>query len=155
MAVNTSGTGATFRERMNWVSLVSLVGVYGVLIVEVAEAPTDPVRTAQLFIIAILIQGAVAVGGAIVVALTSSEEPDDERVKAILRRRARYSSPLMTIVTAVAVFATVAQQIVGGVDAPPLGLLLEPLMIAHLLFFGLALSELIRGLTLAYDYRRT
>ncbi len=154
MTVNTGGTGATFRERMNWVSIASLLGIYGVLLVLIVEAPTDALRTALLFAVAIGVQTMVAIGAAIVIALTSSEEPDDERVRAIVRRSARYSSPLMTVLVVAAIFAIIGQQVAAGVGATPRGLLGEPLMVAHLLLFGLVVSELLRGLTLAYDYRR-
>jgi len=140
---------------LNWASFASTLVIYGALLLVIAEDPADPLRTAQLFVVAIGLQTLVAIGAAILVALTSSEEPDDERVKAILRRSARYSGPVLTILVVASIFAIIAQQVVlAGLGEPSSSLLLQPLMVGHLLLFSLVLAELVRALTLSYDFRR-
>ena len=152
--VNESGTGAVFRERMNLVTLTSTALIYSALLLLIVEAPTDAVRTALFFAVAIALQLFVTIGAAIVIALTCAEEPDDERVVAIIRGSTRYSWPLLTILVVVVIFASIAQQIVLSAAGPSPSPLLEPLLIGHGLLFSLVLSDIVRMLTLAHDHRR-
>lgn len=156
--MNSAGTGATFRERSAWLTLLSIVVIYVPLFTVVLADPADALRSTLLLIGGTVIQVLIFVFGFSVLALTTPQEPDDERDARIATRANRASYWILTLCTTAAVIGVIAQQVVrgfapGGLIAEP-SLALNPLLVGHFLLAGLVISELTRLGSIIRGYRR-
>ena len=151
--MNESGTGATFRERWNWALLGTTILAYGVVVILTLSDPLNAVRTAFLLLGAVLAQVIALVGVAIVLALTSPSEPDDERDLLIALRSTRYSHWILGGGALLAVLALIGQQFIHDVGGGS-SFWASPLLVGHFLMVSFLGAEVVRVSTRAFDYRR-
>lgn len=153
--MNEDGTGATFRERSTWATLSSTLVIYGGLFLAVLPDPTNAVRTAVLWAIAVVLQVAWLVVTHVGIALGSPQEPDDERLLDIERRSTRHSDWVIGGGVLLGVAALLAQQVahqVTGLDGSD-STWLHPMLVVQWLLLAFVASEVVRLATTAVDHR--
>ncbi|MFK7883551.1 MAG: hypothetical protein AB8F26_05130 [Phycisphaerales bacterium] len=148
--MNSSGTGAVFREWSNLASLITTALIYPAILVLAFVYPT-PITLVGLLVGGVVLQVIVMILLHIAAAVLSRQEPDDERVVAIQRRA---SSPA-GVVLGVGVFCVIGLTIVQGFVSPTEGpLLASPVLTGYALFAVVLVSELIRMSLIAVGFRR-
>lgn len=152
--MNESGTGATFRRRTNLIQLITTVLGTGIVGFLVANEPTNPFLAMSAIGIAVVVQVVVIIALTIANAIVSPQEPDDERDSFIAHRSTRFSWYVLTIGVGLSMCAITAQQMVTVASkGEATSLLVHPMMAAYLLLGCLVVSEIVRFVTIALDYR--
>lgn len=154
MNVNESGTGALFREKSAWATAAVIGIVNGGALVAIWAMPQNPMVWVGVMVPAIITQVIVLIALHIIIALGTPQQPDDERDEAIKVRSTRYSATINSFGIWFAIIALISQRAAMG-DAAPENLLLDPMLVAYGLFLCVVVSEVVRLLTQAIDYRRT
>ena len=154
MNVNESGTGALFREKSAWATAAVVGIVNGGALVAIWAMPQNPMLWIGVMIPAVVLQVIALIGLHIIIALGTPQQPDDERDAEIKVRSTRFSVLIDTLGIWFAIIALIAQRFAMGDDAPT-NLLLDPMLVAYGLFLCVVVSEVIRLLTQAIDYRRS
>lgn len=148
--MNSTGTGAAFRERSNLVCLVTTTLIYPALLFMAARNPTAIGLVGHL-VAGVILQVVLLIVLQILVALFTRQEPDDERVRAIEHRASRLSG----IMLRVGVFVVLGLTIVQGFVYPPKGpFLASPVFTGYVLFGAVLAAELVRMSLAALGYRR-
>lgn len=156
--MNSSGAGAAFNERSAAASLVTTGGVYCAVLSLALLYPTNPFTTIVYLVGGVIVQVALLTVMHIFFALTTPNEPNDERDTLIRLRALRLSSVILTIGAVVAMLLLLAQQaavqIAAHDGAVPPAFLTSPLAIAHALLFMLVAAEVVRSASVVIAYRR-
>lgn len=148
--MNSTGTGAAFRERSNLACLVTTALIYPALLLMAARNPTA-ITLVGLLVAGVILQVVLLIVLHILAAVFTRQEPDDERVRAIEHRASRVSG----VVLGVAVFGVLGLTIVQGFVYPPEGpFLASPVLTGYVLFGAVLAAELVRMSLAAVGYRR-
>lgn len=149
--MNHSGTGADFRERSNLACLVTTALIYPALLVLAFAAPT-PLSLVGLLVVGVSLQVVLLVALHVLNALSTRQEPDDERVAAISHRSDRASG----VVLSVGVFLVIGLTIVQGFTSPiDPGSFTSPVFTGCVLFACFIVAEITRMAHAAVLYRRS
>lgn len=148
--MNTSGTGASFRERSNLACLITTAAIYPAVLALAFSYPS-PFILVGLLVGGVVIQIIAMILLHIVAALVSREEPDDERVRAIGARASERAGVVLGVGVFFVIALTIVQGFVHPVDGPLLG---SPVLTGYVLFAVVLVSELIRMSLTAVGYRR-
>ncbi|GJM19692.1 MAG: hypothetical protein DHS20C14_19050 [Phycisphaeraceae bacterium] len=147
--MNPSGTGAAFRERSNLACLVTTALIYPAIIAIALAAPT-PVSLVGLLIAGVAAQVVALIALHIVWAITTRDEPDDERVRTIGHRADRLAGVVLGVGVFLVVMLTIAQ---GFRPADDPTLFASPIFTGYVLFACFVASELVRMSLTAIAYR--
>ena len=149
--MNPAGTGASFRKRKTWATLVATVVIFGGALSMTLVDPTNASRSAWLLLGATSLQILVLLVLRITFAMCTDPEPNDERDTAIVLRSLCVSRPILAAGILLAIFTVFVQQSVGtGSLADPWG---SPMLVGHLLLWSFVASEIARLATKAVGYR--
>lgn len=146
----------SFREKTAWVGLVSTLVVFVPYFVYVfglaSRSELDAGPVAGAFVALVIFSIVLGIVSGIVVAVTSKQEPKDERDAAIESRAYRYAY----FVLATLCFTAVGLVSVAALLRPALpdGRLLAPMLIAQVFLFCFVAAESTKYLTQALSYRR-
>lgn len=157
--MNPSGTGATFREWSNLISLVTTLVIYPVMLYRWAAHPDTIIALAWQLFVGVVIQVVVIIVTQIALAIFTKNEPDDERVRAIEHGPARVRGALLTIGIFAAIGLTILQELRGVVldgdsdffSNPTLD---SPILVGYMLFGVFYFAEVVRMALVAVGYRR-
>lgn len=148
--MNASGTGAAFQEGSNLACLITTALIYPSIIATALVVPT-PVSLVGLLITGVIIQVLALTALHIVLALTTRDEPDDERVIAIGHRADRLAGIVLSVGVFLVVILTIAQ---GFRPADDPTLFASPIFTGYALFACFIASELVRMSLTALAFRR-
>ena len=155
LTMNTNGTGATFRARLNRALLGSTVLIYGVALLIILRDPGDALLTTVTLVGAAIAQTVALTCMSMVLAVTTPDEPDDERDHDIELRSTRVSRWIVLIGMFAAIVLLILQQLaLQAGEALPTSLRDQPLFVGHILVLAFVGSEIVRFATLAASYRR-
>lgn len=152
--MNEEGTGAAFRERINFALLITTALIYPLtlVIIFLTPNPTPPDLLGYL-LLAVVLQVAALIILSTLAAVMTRKEPDDERLVAIQRRGAKVSGGLLEI----GVISVISWMIAQSFMQPPednISLLASPLFSAYVLLAVFIVAQLAGMITMAIAYRR-
>ena len=148
--MNPAGTGASFRQRSAWTTLIATLVIFGGTLVMTLLDPANASRTAWLLLGATSAQILVLLILRIVLVIRTDPEPDDERDAAITLRSLRISHPILGVGFLLAILTIFMQSVVTGSTANPWG---GSILVGHLLVWTYVASEIARLATKAIGYR--
>lgn len=153
---NPDGSGAVFRERSALLTLVSTVAIYGAVLALAAFGPPLGFKTAALLALGVGLQVACLTVGHVVLALTTPNEPNDERDRDIERRAAGPAHWIASAGLVLGLILLIAQQMASEAAGEPLltRAWTHPMWAAQLLLLALVLSEGLRLGLVVRGYRR-
>jgi hypothetical protein len=151
--MNTTGTGASFRQLSARTQLITLAFVYcGVLITTLLD-PTNPSRTGWVLGAGVIVLIIVLAILHAYIALRTPTEPDDERDIHLELRASRFSQLVLGTGVVLAIGILITQQIWSGFgEASPF--LTSPLLASQILLFCLVSAEMLRLTLQLQGYRR-
>ncbi len=155
--MNNRGTGADYREKSAWASLMTTGLVYAVVLTSIAAAPESLFGTVGVLIVGVVMQTLAMIVLHIVFAMGTPEEPDDERDLLIQMRSGRAAGWILSIAVVCAIGALLVQQFVLDVTGKPvaeLDVIANPIAVSHLLLFSLVIAEMTRHASVVVAYRR-
>jgi hypothetical protein len=149
--MNESGTGASFRAKSNLTALITTALIYPTVLIVSLAGNWDAFALAAVLAIGVVLQVLIMIFVHIILALSTKQEPDDERDQDLARRASHVSGVVMTSSVVVvllmllvrAMLATVASEGAANVDLWPL----------YAIFGSLIISELVRYMITARGYR--
>lgn len=147
--MNSTGTGAVFREWSNLACLVTTALIYPILLVRAMASPS-PYALAALLVIGIGVQVIVLILVHIAAAVLTRREPDDERVRAIEHRAARLGGGVLSVGVFGVIGLTLLQATMLGREG---GFAASPLLTGYVLFGVVFLAEVFRMAIVAVGYR--
>ncbi len=148
--MNPSGTGAAFRERSNLACLLTTVLIYPAVLA-FALPFASPVALVMPLIAGVVLQVVILIVLHAVLALTTREEPDDERVRAIGHRADRIAGVVLSVGVMLVVGFTIIQQGAFLANLPDVAA--SPIFTGYVLFAVFVASEVIRMSLTALAYR--
>lgn len=175
--MSESGTGSTVRELTAWGSFIIMASLFAWYAVRVIADPASVLVAYQLMIMMIIyiVVAHIFLGAFVGLATSDEKESNDERDKHIAQRASRYSEWVLGAGVVLTIFLVFAQQAtwLGIYDiAYDLSATAEqqaeipqmirdvradmwrhPIVAGHALVTTMVMSELVRYLTIAVDYR--
>ncbi len=146
----------SFREKTAWVGLVSTLLVFVPYFLYVfglaAKGDLNPGLVAGAFVALVLFSTVLGIASGILVAVTSKDEPKDERDAAIDARAYRFAYLVLAALCFTAVGAVSVLTLVR--PALPSARVLAPMFIGQVFLLCFVTAESIRYLTQALAYRR-
>jgi len=151
--MNRTGTGATFREWSNLISLTTTLVIYPVMLLRWADHPHSRLDLAWLLFIGVVLQVVLAILMHALLAIFTKSEPDDERVRAIEHRAARVRGTLLALGVFVTIAMTILQELRPAWSDSQNELLESPIIVGYALFGVFYFAEVVRMTLVAVGYR--
>lgn len=149
--MNESGTGADFRAKSNLTALITTALIYPSVLIISSMGDWNAFGLVALLTIGVILQTVIMILVHIILALSTDQEPDDERDQDLARRASHVSSTVLTssvvivliIILVRAMISTAAQGGSASIDLWPM----------YGIFGSLIISELVRYTITARGYR--